>query len=85
MFYEVGYVAAVNRTGLAAVVVGCVVNVVVCYLVARPVAGIGIVMRGFILPAIAVILALLFAPHIAPPVAFVIGVVGPLIGADAAS
>ncbi len=33
-------------------------------------------------PIIAAILALLLAPDAAPPVAFLIGVMGPLIGAD---
>jgi uncharacterized membrane protein len=62
---------------------GCAVNVIVCYLVARPIAGVGIAMPGLASPAVAVILALLLAPpDTAPPVAFVVGVVGPLVGAD---
>jgi uncharacterized membrane protein len=61
--------------------VGCIVNVIVCYLIARPVAGVGIVMPGIVSP-VAAVLALLLASDIAPPVAFIIGVVGPLVGAD---
>ena len=45
-------------------------------------AGIGIVMPGVVSPLVAATLALLLAPDMAPPVAFVIGVIGPLVGAD---
>ena len=39
-------------------------------------------MPAFVSPIAAVTLALVLAPEAAPPVAFVIGVVGPLVGAD---
>ena len=39
-------------------------------------------MPSFASPIAAVVLALFLAPEAAPPVAFVIGVVGPLVGAD---
>ncbi len=81
-FYESVYLAAVSPTGLAAAVAGCAANVVVCYLVARPMAGIGIAMPGIVSPLVAAVLALLLVPDIAPPVAFIIGVIGPLVGAD---
>jgi uncharacterized membrane protein len=80
--YEIVYLAAVNRRGLAALGVGCIANVIVCYLVARPVPGVGIAMPGAVSPVVATLLALLLAPEVAPPVAFVIGVTGPLVGAD---
>ena len=83
VLYELGYLAVVGLSGLAVVAAGCVVNVIACYLVARPIAGVGIAMPGLVSPAVAVILALLLAPaDTAPPVAFVVGVVGPLVGAD---
>ncbi len=49
---------------------------------ARPVPGVGIAMPAFIPPLIAAAVALLFAPNAAPPVAFISGVWGTLIGAD---
>ena len=81
-FYESVYLAAVSPTGLAAAMAGCAANVVVCYLVARPMAGIGIAMPGVVSPVVAAVLALLLAPDNAPPIAFIIGVIGPLVGAD---
>ena len=59
----------------------------VCYLVARPVRGVGIMMPFFVSPVVAVGLTwlLLTSPAYDPiraPVAFVAGVSGPLIGAD---
>ncbi len=80
--YEIVYLAALSRSGLAAAAAGGIANVVVCYLVARPMAGIGIVMPGVVSPVVAAVLALLLAPDVAPPAAFVIGVIGPLLGAD---
>lgn len=80
--YELVYLAAVSLPGLAVAAAGCVANVVVCYLVARPIAGVGIAMPGLVSPLVAAVLALWLAPDTAPPVAFVIGVLGPLVGAD---
>jgi uncharacterized membrane protein len=56
--------------------------VLACYLVARPVAGLGIAMPGFVSPIISAGLALLLSSDMAPPIAFVAGVLGPLVGAD---
>ena len=80
--YEIAYLATLGLSTLIAVVVGCVVNIIVCYSIARPVQGVGIAMPSFVSPIAAVALALVLAPEAAPPVAFVIGVVGPLVGAD---
>lgn len=80
--YEIVYLAAVSLSGLAAAAAGCVANVVVCYLIARPIAGIGIAMPGVVSPVVAAVVALWLAPNMAPPVAFIIGVIGPLVGAD---
>jgi len=46
------------------------------------VTGIGIVMPGVVSPIIAAGTALLLAPDAPAPVAFAIGVIGPLVGAD---
>lgn len=57
-------------------------NVVVCYLMARPVAGLGILLPALVPGCLAALVALLLAGGHAPPVAFCAGVLGPLIGAD---
>jgi len=80
--YQISYLAVFNPRVLMPGMAGCLVNIIVCYFVARPVTGVGIAMPALVSPAIAALLALLLAPGAAPPVAFVIGVLGPLIGAD---
>jgi uncharacterized membrane protein len=70
-----------------ALLVASAVNIYVCYRVARPIAGLGIAMPGFISPLVAVGLAwlLLASPQYGDaraPVAFIAGICGPLIGAD---
>jgi len=82
VLYEIMQLAAFNPPALFAVAVGGVVNSLVCYFIARPVKGIGIAMPGVISPIIAASVALLLAPDVAAPVAFAIGVIGPLVGAD---
>jgi uncharacterized membrane protein len=67
---------------LAALIAAVLLNVVVCYGLARPVRGVGILMPGMIPPLMAAASALLFAPEHATPVAFVAGTFGPLFGAD---
>lgn len=82
VLYEIVQLAASSPQALGAVAAGGLVNSLVCYLIARPVPNIGIVMPGVISPVIAAIVALLLAPDTAAPVAFAIGVIGPLVGAD---
>ncbi len=72
--------------GLGAV---CGVNILVCYLAARPVSGIGIMMPAFISPLVAVGVTWLVCavlPQVGgkslAPIAFTAGVAGPVIGAD---
>lgn len=65
--------------GLAAAVL---LNIGVCYRLARPVRGVGILMPGLVPPLVAALAALLLAPQHATPVAFVAGTLGPLVGAD---
>jgi uncharacterized membrane protein len=45
------------------------VNIAVCYFVARPVQGVGILLPGLVPAAVAAVLALIFAPGDAAPVA----------------
>ena len=79
VLYEIIQLAAFNPPALVAAAAGCVVNSLVCYIIARPVTGIGIVMPGVVSPIIAAGTALLLAPDAAAPVAFAIGVIGPLV------
>ena len=59
-----------------------VLNTLVCYLMARPIEGIGIAMPGMMPALVAALGAIALVPDHAPPVAFIAGVLGPLIGAD---
>ncbi len=62
-----------------------VLNTMACYWVARPVAGIGIMMPGLVSPLVAVTATWLTVPLDSPHrvcVAFVAGILGPLVGAD---
>ncbi len=52
------------------------------HLIARPVQGVGVQVPGIVPPLLAASIALLVAPHMAAPVAYVSGSLGTLIGAD---
>lgn len=82
VLYELANLDAAGQGALSRAAVACAVSTVVCYLTARPVPGVGIVMPGLLSAFVAAGLAILLAPGQAAPVAFVAGVVGPLIGAD---
>jgi uncharacterized membrane protein len=81
-FYQLGHLAVAGLPALTATAAVSAANVLACYFIARPVAGLGIVMPGFVSPLVSAGLALLLYPAMAPPVAFVAGVIGPLVGAD---
>jgi uncharacterized membrane protein len=80
--YETAHVTTMGWQPLAGLGLAVLINTVVCYWMARPIEGIGIAMPGLLPPMLAALSALLFVPDQAPPVAFVAGVLGPLIGAD---
>lgn len=80
--YELAHIAALGGGALVAAILATAANCGLCYYVARPVPGVGITMPGLVSPLAAAVLALILAPNEAPPVAFVVGVLGPLIGAD---
>ena len=80
--YECLLVARHGPTALMTLLIVTLANVAVCFRVARPVPNLGITMPALIPPVIAAGLSLLLIPDFAPPVAFVAGVLGPLIGAD---
>jgi uncharacterized membrane protein len=79
---ELLQLAAQDTPALWAMLVAGIVNIVVCDFLARPVQGVGILLPGLVPAAVAAILALVFAPGEAAPVAYVAGVAGPLMGAD---
>lgn len=58
------------------------INVAVSWKLARVVPGVGIALPGLVPPLVAAAAALLFQPEAAPQVAYVAGVLGPIIGAD---
>lgn len=82
VIYELIHLAALGWQFLTAAVAGSMINIAACFILARPVPGVGIFIPGFVPPLIAATVALILAPEQAPPVAFVAGVAGPLIGAD---
>jgi uncharacterized membrane protein len=80
--YETAHLAAAGRQALVGMAVAVLINTGVCYWMAQPVEGVGIAMPGLFPAIVASLSALLLVPDQAPPVAFVAGVLGPLIGAD---
>jgi len=80
--YELSYLIPLGSQMIWSVTIATAINVVVCYTLATPVPKVGIVMPGFVAPLTAVLAAVVLAPDQAAPVAFVAGVLGPLIGAD---
>lgn len=80
--YQAARLALQAPSVLLAALTALAVNVVVCYYVATPVPDTGITMPPLAPAAAAALCGLLFAPAWAPPIAFMAGVLGPLIGAD---
>ncbi len=80
--YETIHLLSAGREPLAGLLWAIGINTWVCYRMAKPIEGIGIAMPGLLPALVAAVSALLLVPDQAPPVAFVAGVLGPLIGAD---
>lgn len=80
--YETAHLAIAGRQVLLGLTIAVVINTGVCYWMAKPMKGIGITMPGLFPAIVAAMTALLLVPDQAAPVAFVAGVLGPLIGAD---
>ncbi len=80
--HQLGFLLPLGDEMIWALVVAVTINSIICYLVATPVPNVGIVMPGFVAPLVAVLSAMILAPGHGPSVAFVAGVLGPLIGAD---
>lgn len=80
--YELAHVVMAGWQPLSGLLLAIFINILVCYWVAKPIEGIGIAMPGLLPALVATVSALQFVPDQAPPVAFIAGVLGPLIGAD---
>jgi len=80
--YEIWHLSTLGPQAVGAATVAVTANAIVSYLIARPVPSVGIAMPGLVAPVVAAGVALFIAPDYAPPVAFVSGVIGPLVGAD---
>lgn len=80
--YELLRLASLGPGVLFPAVVAMVLNIAVCYWLARPVPQVGIALPALMPGLVAAICGLLFLPDLAPVLAFVAGVSGPLIGAD---
>jgi uncharacterized membrane protein len=80
--YETAHLVMTGWRPVSGLLLAIFINTVACYRLAKPVEGIGIAMPGLVPPLLATTSALFLVPDQAPPVAFVAGVLGPLIGAD---
>lgn len=80
--WQIIRMTGLGMSALMAVALAVGINVAVCYWTSRPVKNVGIAMQPFLPAMVAALCAILFLPSFAPPVAFVAGVAGPLIGAD---
>lgn len=80
--YELLHLVSAGWQPLAGLLLAILINIVICYWMATPIEGVGIAMPGLLPPLVAAMSALLLVPDQAPPIAFVAGTFGPLIGAD---
>jgi uncharacterized membrane protein len=80
--YQAARLAVQAPSVVPAALTALVVNVALCYYVAQPVQKVGITMPPLVPAGAAALSGLLLAPEWAPPIAFMAGVLGPLIGAD---
>jgi uncharacterized membrane protein len=67
--YELGYLADQGLNLVLKSAIAALVTTVVCYILARPVPGLGIAMPGFVPPIVSALAAFLLAPDQAPPAA----------------
>ena len=84
--FEARMVAGIPAARFA-MLLSSIVNIAVCFWLARPIRGIGIAIPAFLPPFVAIVMAWLLLgadryEEVRAPVAFVAGVAGPLIGAD---
>lgn len=83
--WQVVHMARTGSSAFVALFIVAIANIAVCFRIARPVEGIGIMMPGLMSPLVSVTATWLIVPVDSPHrvcVAFVAGVLGPLVGAD---
>jgi uncharacterized membrane protein len=80
--FELFRLSAMGLGVLLPALAAVTINIILSYILARPVPGVGIAMPALVPGLVAAAAALLLAPEFAPPVAFAAGVLGPLVGAD---
>ena len=80
--YEIVRIVQHSPQAVLAVIAITALNVGLCYRLARPIPHLGIAMPTLVPPLAAALPSILLQPEFAPPIAFVAGVLGPLIGAD---
>ena len=80
--YEIGHLLFYSPQSLPWLAIAVAINTAVSYRLAQPVSGVGIALPGLVPAAVAAISAFWLVPEQAPQVAFIAGVLGPLIGAD---
>ncbi len=80
--YELLRVTTSGGALLVSAGVAIFINIIVCYKIAKPVPHVGIAMPGLVPALVAAICAVMLDPQMAPQIAFMAGVFGPLIGAD---
>ncbi len=80
--YESYRVVRQGTTATLILLLITILNVGLAYRLARPIPGVGIGLPALIPPLAAAVPSIILIPNFAPPVAFVAGVLGPLVGAD---
>jgi uncharacterized membrane protein len=82
--YQIAHLAPLGEAALSSAFLATAIVTFVSFVFATPVPGVGIVMPGFLAPLTAALSAMFLAPapELAPPIAFVAGVMGTLVGAD---
>jgi len=84
VLYQVGRLVGSEQplSSLMALLVAIAINVAVCWKIARPLQGVGMTLPGLIPPLVAAASALLLQAQAAPAIAYVAGVLGPLVGGN---
>jgi uncharacterized membrane protein len=80
--YETAHLVMAGWRPISGLLLAIFINTMVCYWLAKPIEGIGIAMPGLLPALLAAVSALFLVPNQAPLVAFIAGVLGPLIGTD---
>jgi uncharacterized membrane protein len=80
--YQIERLLPAGWEAMLSLIVAVLINIAVCYRLAKPVQNVGIALPALIPALTAVAAALLLYPEQAPAIAFTSGVMGPLVGAD---